>query len=73
MGIQAITLAVLVGLPGLLSACASTDQVTSGLAGRSGAPWARDLNEPPSGRQPAETAISDIKADLNAARAKPSR
>lgn len=73
MGIQAMTRALLVGLPGLLSACVSSDQVTSGSAVRSGAPWARDLNEPPPGRQPAETAIPGIKADLNAARAKAPR
>jgi hypothetical protein len=70
MRIQVMTWASSLTFVGfLVSACANP---TSPSAIRSGAPWARDLNEPPPNRQPASEEVSRIKADLNAARARAS-
>lgn len=67
MGTQAMKWAVLLALVGaVVSACVSSEQATSRSTVRSGAPWARDLNEPPPSREPVNAA--QIKADLNAAR-----
>jgi hypothetical protein len=62
-------LLVLVGL--LVSGCVSSDPAASNSTTRSGAPWARDLNEPPPTREPVNAA--QLKADLNAARDKAGR
>jgi hypothetical protein len=55
----------------LVSACVNSDQTASRSTIRSGAPWARDLNEPPPSREPVDAAA--LKADLNAARDKAAR
>lgn len=60
----------------LVSACVNSDQARPAArsGASSGAPWARDLNEPPPNREPANgAAVAGIKADLNAAREKASR
>ena len=54
----------------LVSACSSSEHAAPKSVARSGAPWARDLNEPPSNREPASAATAQTKADLNAARQK---
>jgi hypothetical protein len=56
----------LVGL--LISACANSGGPVSPSAIRSGAPWARDLSEPPPSREPINEAVPQTKAALNAAR-----
>jgi hypothetical protein len=67
--IQAVTWAGVMALCGaLVSACSSWDQATSRSTAPSGAPWARDLNEPPPRREPANAAASRIQEDLNGAR-----
>ena len=68
MGIEVTRSAGLIVLVLLVSACSSSDTTTS----RSGASWAQNLNEPPPSRQPAGSAASRLKADLNAAREKAS-
>jgi hypothetical protein len=70
--IEKRTLAGLMALFALIaSACVSSDQSKSTV--RSGAPWARDLNEPPPSREPTSDSASKLKADLNAAREKAGR
>jgi hypothetical protein len=72
MRIQTVTRSGLLTLFGLLvSACESSDHARPTL--RSGASWARDLNEPPPRREPANQAVPRIKADLDAARERASR
>jgi hypothetical protein len=71
MGIQVFSRAGLLTLIGLVaSACANSGPTTS--TNRSGAQWARDLNEPP----PPARALADraqIAEELNTARTKASR
>lgn len=77
MRIQVMTWAGSLTLVGVLvSACVNSDHArpTVRTGAPSGAPWARDLNEPPPNREPANKAeVPEIKADMNAARAKASR
>jgi hypothetical protein len=52
----------------LISACANSRGPVSPSAIRSGAPWARDLSEPPPNREPINEAVPQTKAALNSAR-----
>jgi hypothetical protein len=66
MLIQATTRAGLLTLFGLLvSACVGSDHKEPTI--QSGAPWVRNLNEPPPRREPANE-VPRIEADVNAAR-----
>lgn len=68
MGIVAMMRVGVMALVGpLVTACANSDQATTSKSTvRSGAPWARDLNETPPRREPASQVVPRTKADLDA-------
>jgi hypothetical protein len=50
----------------LLSGCATSDQSAS----QTGAPWVRDLNEPPPSREPLSGSAAQQRSELNKLREK---
>jgi hypothetical protein len=56
----------MLALSTLLSGCASSDQSAS----QTGAPWVRDLNEPPPSREPPSGSAAQLRSELNKLREK---